>query len=146
MEISKKIDAAIKAKTTKLKELIEAYKVDISNSKRDRTARVKTSIPPKEGDKGVQSLDLLQVKSSTDESIELSPIAKQVWFDPNKRLHLTIERSIEECLDLLVSIIGLKLADVQEDVMDQEAETDGHSRNIHWSYFCCKTFMHEQRR
>ena len=94
MEISKKIDAAIKAKTTKLKELIEAYKVDISNSKRDRTARVKTSIPPKEGDKGVQSLDLLQVKSSTDESIELSPIAKQVWFDPNKCLHLTTsERS-----------------------------------------------------
>ena len=71
-----------------------------------------------------QRLDLLQVKTSADESIELSSIAKQVWFDPNKRLHLTIARSMEESLDLLVSIIGWKLADVQEDVMDQEAETD----------------------
>ena len=71
-----------------------------------------------------QRLDLLQVKTSADESIELSLIAKQVWFDPNKRLHLTIARSMEESLDLLVSIIGWKLADVQEDVMDQEAETD----------------------
>ncbi len=71
-----------------------------------------------------QRLDLLQVKTSADESIELSSIAKEVWFDPNKRLHLTIARSIEESLDLLVSIIGWKLADIQEDVIDQDAETD----------------------
>ena len=85
-----------------------------------------------------QRLDLLQVKNSANESIELSPIAKQVWFDPNKRLHLTIARSIEESLDLLVSIIGWKLVDVQEDVMDQEAETDviATVNEIIYIYYC----------
>lgn len=85
-----------------------------------------------------QRLDLLQVKNSANESIELSPIAQQVWFDPNKRLHLTIARSIEESLDLLVSIIGWKLVDVQEDVMDQEAETDviATVNEIIYIYYC----------